>query len=114
MYEHLKARTVSGRVDGWHVRSIQRSTVITGSVAAAGLLSDRNIESIVFVCGKSGARRCGSSRQLFQLGFGSWATLLGHRPRAEHGLPKFTCLNLRHSPANVKHPLLYLKQPAFV
>jgi hypothetical protein len=33
------------------VRSIQLSTVITGSVAAVGLLSERNIE-IVFVCEK--------------------------------------------------------------
>ena len=46
------ARTASGRVDGWHLRSIQCSTVITGSVAAAGLLSDRNIESN---CGRSKA-----------------------------------------------------------
>ena len=39
------ARTVSGRVDGWHLRSIQCSTVITGSVAAAGLISGLDVES---------------------------------------------------------------------
>src|SRR6266849_2594406 len=46
------ARTVSGRVDGWHLRSIQCSTVIAGSAAAPGLLSNRNIESN---CGHSKA-----------------------------------------------------------
>jgi hypothetical protein len=38
-------RTVSECFDGWHLRSIQCSPVITVSVAAAGLFSDRHIES---------------------------------------------------------------------
>jgi hypothetical protein len=35
----MKARTVSVRVDGWQLRSLEYSMVITGSVAAAGFVS---------------------------------------------------------------------------
>ena len=39
----MKARGVSVRVDGWQLRSLEYSMVITGSVAAAGSSSDRKI-----------------------------------------------------------------------
>jgi hypothetical protein len=59
----MKARTVSVRVDGWQLRSLEYSMVITGSVAAAGFLlrpEDRTLRNIVT---RQGLKDCSHSHK---------------------------------------------------